>query len=502
MSPPVFQRNLLKKRMSSRLKYCLLLSACSFSLFALQSCLREVEIEEPSDRISFHVQSDTKAATKSGTDTDVFTFNIGEETVGLSLVTEDNDGLLCLDGDVQTKGSAFDNSAHPIEKINVTAIVENGEGGSPYFNEDVTISGGKGNSERFWPEKKLSFFSYAVSKDNVIVEPSFVRERGESKGSFDYALPAAQTESPVRDATNQPDVVFAINPDQEKTTTGEVNLVFHHALSALIFKVGKMPENVYLNSIAISGVYSAGSCDMSAAEGNDVDFVWSYEGQTQNASYTEYLGKDAVEGEQMGGDEAVFMMIPQTMSEASKLVLSFNYDDYEFTLEKNLNEIITSWEADKKYVFTIGIPDGVKVEVDDQVSVDKTVKSDLCIKNTGFENIYVRAMLYGEWVSVIENDEVVVAPWDMEGDGVFTNFNTTDWLYSTVDGYYYYKYPLEVGEEAIDLFESYELNTAPPVIDTELQLSVVSQGVALRHVENAWGYAISVDSSTGELNLK
>ena len=64
------------------------------------------------------------------------------------------------------------------------------------------------------------------------------------------------------------------------------------------------------------------------------------------------------------------------------------------------------------------------------------------------------------------------------------------------------QHPLEVGEEAIDLFESYELNTAPPVIDTELQLSVVSQGVALRHVENAWGYAISVDSSTGELNLK
>lgn len=478
------------------------MSFCICTLMALQSCQEEFEAEGIDDMIAFKVMNDTKAATKSGTDTDVFTLNVGEQTLGLSLVTEDNDGLLCLDGDVQTKGSAFDNSAHPIEEINVTAIVENGEGGSPYFNEDVTISGGKGNSERFWPEKKLSFFSYAMSKDNVTVDPSFMREGGKCKGSFDYALPAAQTESPVKDATNQPDVVFAINPDMTKTAGGEVDLVFHHALSAIIFKVGKMPENLYLNSISISGVYSAGSCDMSAAEGNDVAFVWTYEGQTQNASYTEYLGKNAVEGEQMGGDEAVFMMIPQTMGETSKLVLSFNYDDYEFTLEKDFDEIVSSWEADKKYVFTIGIPDGVQVEVDDQVSVDKTVKSDLCIQNTGYEDIYVRAMLYGEWVSVIGNDEVVVAPWNIEGDGVFTNFNTSDWLYSPIDGYYYYKYPLEVGAEAIDLFESYELNTAPPMIDTELQLSVVSQAVALRHVEEAWGHAIRVvDSLTGELNL-
>jgi hypothetical protein len=181
--------------------------------------------------------------------------------------------------------------------------------------------------------------------------------------------------------------------------------------------------------------------------------------------------------------------------------LSFTYRGEDASLEKNFKEIIESWEADHKYEFTIGIPSGVEVEVDDKVSADQTVKSDLRITNTGLEDIYVRAMLHGEWVTGSGDDEVVIACWSIDRDGTFIGFNTADWLYSSVDGYYYYIHPLKVGYDAIDLFDRYEVNTVPPVIGTELRLSVVSQAVALRDVEKAWGHAVSKDPSTGKLKL-
>jgi hypothetical protein len=262
-----------------------------------------------------------------------------------------------------------------------------------------------------------------------------------------------------------------------------------------------MPGETYLNSIAIDGVYSSGVCNMTAADDNDVDFEWTFSGKTQNSKYTEDIHKTPVWGEQMGGQEAVFMMIPQIMGNDTKLILSFTVEGEPFTLEKNFKDIISSWEADKKYVFTIGIPSGVKVEVEDQVSVDKTIKSNLAITNTGYEAIYVRATIYGEWVSVYGEDEVVVGPWNMETEGQFNNFNTTDWFLCPADGYYYYKKPLGVGAEAVDLFESYKLNTAPPTVDAELQLSILTQAVALRHLGNAWGGFVTTDSN-GNLILK
>jgi hypothetical protein len=83
----------------------------------------------------------------------------------------------------------------------------------------------------------------------------------------------------------------------------------------------------------------------------------------------------------------------------------------------------------------------------------------------------------------------------METEGQFNNFNTTDWFLCPADGYYYYKKPLGVGAEAVDLFESYKLNTAPPTVDAELQLSILTQAVALRHLGNAWGGFVTTDSN-------
>lgn len=470
-------------------------------MLALSSCREELSMEEnKSDgKISFHIQSDSELQTKNRGHSISTDYEICGETMTISLTTSDNTDCIHTE-DIGTRGPAFNNSdGHQITAISVTSILADGSGGKLYFTEDVDVDGGCGVVDRFWPETPLSFFAYSVSKDNVTIIPAFKRENNQCIGSFSYALPTAAETSPRNDATAQPDVVFAITPDLTRPADGCVDLKFHHALSALVFKVGKMPTDVILNSIAIGGVYSSGDCNMTPGADNNVIFEWS--GQKTLGKYTESIGKKAVAGEQMGGEDAIFMMIPQTLGDAAKLILSFSISGQEYSLEKSFKEIIAAWEADKKYVFTIGIPSGVEVEVDDKVSADQTVKSDLRITNTGLEDIYVRAMLHGEWVTGSGDDEVVIAYWSIDRDGTFIGFNTADWLYSSVDGYYYYIHPLKVGYDAIDLFDRYEVNTVPPVIGTELRLSVVSQAVALRDVEKAWGYAVSKDPSTGKLKL-
>lgn len=459
--------------MLSKVKYILLLIAFGVALSALESCRKEIQCDEPAGRISFNVMNDAGAETRSSDDADNMFMNFVEDSLSIGLSVEDNNDMLCFDG-VQTRGSAFDNSSHQISSIKVTAIVENGGGGNLYFTEDVSISGGKGNSERFWPEKKLSFFAYTVSKDNVTVDPSFVREEGDCKGSFDYALPAAQTESPVKDATNQPDVVFAINPDESKTD-GAVDMVFHHALSALVFKVGSVPEDVILNSITIDGVYTSGTCSMTSVGSNDIKFVWTYgAGQQQNGTYTEEIGVEAVPGEQIGTSETVFMMLPQAMGPDTRLMVSFSINGREYLLEKPFKDILPSWEPDKKYIFRIGLPSNVDVEVED--AVVGTLKKDVSIQNTGGISGYIRAAIVGFWVN---NKGDVVAPWlSTDGEFVWGSNWSSHWKQGS-DGFYYHLAPVQANQFTYPLFESYKLNASTEIGSNNafqtLELDIITQ---------------------------
>ena len=425
-------------------------------MLALSSCREELSMEEnKSDgKISFHIQSDSELQTKSSGHSIFTDYEICGETMTISLTTSDNTDCIYAE-DIGSRGPAFDNSdGHQITAISVTSILADGSGGKLYFTEDVDIDGGCGVSDRFWPETPLSFFAYSVSKDNVKIIPAFKRENNQCIGSFSYALPTAAETSPRNDATAQPDVVFAITPDLTRPADGCVDLEFHHALSALVFKVGKMPTDVILNSIAIGGVYSSGDCNMTPGADNNVIFEWS--GQKTLGKYTESIGKKAVAGEQMGGEDAIFMMIPQTLGDAAKLILSFSISGQKYSLEKSFKEIIAAWEADKKYVFTIGLPDEIEVEVEDQVV--GAVKQDVTITNTGSSPGYVRAAIIGYWVN---NKGDVTMPW-LESDGEFDWGNEwSQYWKKGSDGFYYYLHPVPAkAATEYPLFDTYTLNTS------------------------------------------
>lgn len=423
------------------------------------------------------------------------------DTVFFSFKEKSNTDLKMLKPRKQPKsrGAALDDEENPILTIFATAIVEDDNKTTYFQNAEVAINAEKiGETGYYWAEDNLSFFAHAVSKNNVTVSPTYSTNGAEFSGSFSYALPATQTGS-AKDASNQPDVVFAISPDQAKQEF--VPLQFHHALSAIVFEVGSMPEGVTLNSITISNVYSSGTCSMvstsSADKPRDIAFTWTYpNGATQEASYTETLGEqEAVEGAQMGGKEAMFMMIPQSMGEETTFTLNFTLNDRPYSIEKTFADFISAWEADKKYIFRVGLPDGVEVEVTDVVNGRK--KEDLKITNVGLSDAYIRAKIIGYWVIPDDvnkpEDQIewyIVSGWK-ETDGIFdwgtttSETETTHWRKHT-DGYYYYMSVVERGmatgatatsPNGVPLFKSYELTATAPVANAQLELIIAAQAV-------------------------
>lgn len=500
-------------KMFVKIRYRALLQLLLYVVVAVSvvSCEDDDIIGNKTDgRIAFKIGKKDNFQSRSTTDTvsDIsskhFPIEINEQEIFLSLTVKDNrDTLNIATNKNESRGAAFDgpknedgtgntNPINPITEMKVTALDENG---TPYFTNDViSLSGNKGTSNRFWPEFNLNFFAHAVSKDNVTVQPTYgIVDGEECSGSFSYELPAAMTEEPKKDATNQPDIVFAITPDQSKATP-EVEMVFHHALSAIVFKVGAMPDGVTLKSIVISDVYSSGSCTMvstsSTDKPRDIQFTWTTTGNFDGA-YTETLNQNADDAKnfgQMGTNESIFMMIPQEMGETAKLTLNFSINGKDEQIEKNFKDFISAWEADKKYIFTIGLPDEVEVEVSDVVNGRR--KENLKITNVGLSTAYIRAKIIGYWVVPDDlnkaEDEIewyIVRGWNEPEDGIFnwgettSETETTHWRKHT-DGYYYYMSPVAGGMETEKpLFISYELTSTAPVANAQLELIIAAQAV-------------------------
>ena len=424
-------------------------------MLTTSSCREEIEVKEPDDRISYNVANHSDATTKSQEEEKTVTFEVAGQKISLSMTECDN-----REENLATRGAAYDNSTNPIPSIIVSAIAESGNGGSLYFSGDkVDVLGGHGTGERFWPEQKLSFMAYAVSKEGITIDPEFSRSDSKCFAEFDYTLPAAAVSGAKKDATAQPDIVFAITPDKAGPT--DVDLVFHHALSAINFKIGQMdPDKILIKSIAIKGVYKGGHCHLTQSGANDIAFSWAYDGQSQNGHYTEDINMtvDSSDGDDngtlMNDTEATFMMLPQSLSDATKFVMTFSIEGREYTLEKAFNTIVSSWEADKKYVFKIGLPDEIDVDIEDQV--EEFIKKDVTIQNTGVATGYIRAAIIGYWVS--SSTGRICDPWrDDEGTFVFGNEWNSNWK-KGVDGFYYHLKPVEHNGFTYPLFNTYTIN--------------------------------------------
>lgn len=512
------------------------------------SCEREEmgeTVRLSSNRIAYNAgwskgQAADDGLTKSGEQGGSFLMAFGDDSLFMYLYEEANRSFTpgTADGAGATKAAPIVS----VSSFNVAAFTN--AGNAFILKDKIEVDGnGRGASDRFWPESDpLNFFAWASSATTAFPTPneavsgslnfSVSTTAGVTacNGSFSYGLPAPGTDpATAADAHNQPDLIFAITANQTKnsnqTVPGTVDMQFHHALSAIHFKVGEMPQDLTVKRIKISGVYGEGTCtftpDSKTEKPLDLSFSWHPDGEAsctyiQNFNLT--IPNDRTDmgtfDQVNGGEqkEAVFMLIPQDIPAEAMLEITFAVGANEYTLGKKLSEIANnaSWEADKKYVYVISTPAEVDIEITDQV--EGYVKSNLKITNTGLATSYVRAAIVGYWI--LEREEMVdgstvarediVAAWNPAtlaegGDGDFTGLPGTNWEQGS-DGFYYYKNTVSPKAEITDkLFDTYTLKANPPVIGAELRLSILVQSVIADRISEA-GWPVTVNDGVMKVN--
>lgn len=363
----------------------------------------------------------------------------------------------------------------------------------------------KFNPDKNWPEdyRALHFHGYAATLGYAFAPTFSIGGSGDNRtyqGTFGYTIPTSQGET-KSDATSQPDLIVALTPNQNRKVD-VVDIDFYHALSAVIFKAGDMPENTKLQSITLKGVNSTGTCTYTATGSNVPSFKWT---SSEPKNYTQTFGSDLKDDTDITttAHEAAFMMIPQTFSNDAivSVVVVVNVGDYQRTYKANmkLKDLIpnvTAWEAHHKYTYTLSLKEGVTVDVTDEVNNEGKTKENVVIKNTGESTSFIRAAIVGHWVS---DAGVILSPWNINDDdtGKFDGLDNGSWLQGS-DGFFYHKAPVAPGKTTDALFNSYKLEATAPIIGAELEFNIVVQAIHKQQVKHS-GWPVEVEKENGLL---
>lgn len=394
---------------------------------------------------------------------------IGTDTLYINTSAEDYSGVM-------TKG--YCTTTENLSSFQVSAYLNTGE---MYFDKVVASKGDDGfaHTGKYWPNRTLNFFAYSHNEDDLILS---VTNGGECQGSFSYTLPAPDPEL-KKDAAAQPDYVFAIASGCENESKA-VDLEFHHAFSAICFRIGSMEsENRVVNYISLKNAVSSGDCTF-GLDGNGVT-VFEWDNTSGSETYTQTIDSAVDNNTVINDDGIIFMMVPHVLADI-EMEISFTLHkgtayEHEYKISRKLAEYTSEWLADKKYIYTVSATQEVQVEITDQVNA--AVKSDVQITSRGKSPSFIRAAIVGFWVN---EDGNVVGDWK-ETDGEFDWGEDwgSHWVKHT-DGFYYHLQELEQGEKTWPLFEKYTLTYENPITDAHLELHIATQAVIHHKVGEAW----------------
>lgn len=500
-------------------------SVCLALAYACDDELVEAPQQGFGDDIAFSIYNDStwhtsgtassRALRKSDSH---FLIAVGKDSLYLNVVEEENNIPVIAENTDSTVTRAASLLSGTLDKFHVTAFLNNNANAGFMNGTEVSLIDGKWTYSpiKYWPHNqtdKIHFFGYAQSiGENITPLFSVSGEPETYTGSFTYSLPEHTEDN--KDAEKQPDLIFAISPNQNKeTNNGTVALKFQHALSAVVFKIGEVPENVTINNVTFSNVYSKGECSMKLNEDDSIDFSWT-DSETKK-DYVQLFNKSVSNEQEISTvlTETCFMMIPQSFADDAQLAINFTVNGRSYSLKKTLKDIMEPdvWLPNKKYTYTISLPEEVEVNVDDKVDATNKIKSDLNITNTGIAPIYVRANIIGNWVLERVEEGVthydVVADWK-DTDGTFewgtdgepeTGSTVRNWRKGS-DGFYYYMNEIPSGASipAKDkLFDTYTLTaSAPPVAHAMLELTIAVQAFRREDLNDIWPSDITSVIST------
>lgn len=396
-------------------------------------------------------------------------FVAGADTFMLTVTQSPNTSSVLSQPRLDSRGAPIQDATMP----QFTAVALTGEN-ALFFKDKLTVDDGKALTGRYWPNMPLHFFGYTATLGYGF-DPYVQVKDGNCTGSFKYSMPEPTAKN--EDAKAQPDLIVAITPNQSKQETA-VLLRFHHALTAIVFKMGKVEEGTTIQSISLTNLRSSGKCTFAATGSNDVQFTWS--NHAGEESYVQTIDKEesVAQGEQLTEFATTFLVVPQDITSETAINVKFKIEGRgEYNLSGKLNPggsdptIISTFQPDTKYTFTLSLAEEIQITVDDKV--EGQVKKDVQIQNTGLAYGWIRAVVNGYWVN---KDGVIVAPWK-ETDGTFVRADNWNdyWAKDPDTGIYYYKQVVPSGEFTQPLFDTYTLKATAPQVDAVLELNVAAQ---------------------------
>lgn len=493
-------------------------------------------IDDTGNMITFNISGDDYSASRSSEDGDGSVIQITKRYTNIVI---DGDTMQMCITEMPNNDVLWESDESEDETISRGAPISNNQfnfgvkaitaGNALYFENSYTYNSSSSTilTDRYWPNLNttLSFFGYAANcgywekMKNDTLALNCSHKTAENKLSFNYKLPDPVTNTNKdadADAEAQPDLIFAIAANKTKPATTAANqnvkLVFHHALSAVNFKIGTIRQDITVKTIKLINMINSGTCTAIANDnkhdGSNLTFAWTYPSDAKYATYTQIFNENHKKNEdanasKLNESKCTFMLVPHALKDA-KLEMTFTVQGNgfsgirEYTLSKEITNLFPNgFKPDMKYVITIGISrDEVGIKVDDKVN--GATKSDVTIQNTGFAAGYVRAAIVGFWKN---SKGDILIPWN---DGnLLTNKSTINGEYGTFtitapdtwhnnwakgsDGFYYTHYKVQPGKYTSPLFTKYTITKETPIDGAVLEIDIVAQLIKCDNIKAYWG---------------
>lgn len=246
-------------------------------------------------------------------------------------------------------------------------------GGTPYFSDvkatySSTVNGWGLEDKYYWPATgELSFVALSPSIENKTAydQANGFNVKAWSQGASENAIVDLMYSDM---SLNNEKATFVPGPDNDDDATYKydgVDIMFHHALSYIAFKIKTSADysattSFKLNEISLSGIYTTGEFTQKATDPwvEETSAVGVYVAYTNDAGLS--FTSTAVAADAAAGKEMI--LLPQALLENQQKVTikyqistdSTTWLDQEQTVDLK-NMTVEEWQMGKKYTYTISI---------------------------------------------------------------------------------------------------------------------------------------------------
>lgn len=377
----------------------------------------------------------------------------------------------------------------------------------------VTYASGKwgfGGTTYYWPKAggDLYFCSMAPvellsGSDETGSVTNLSWNGTDKKYSFNYIMPAPETDEAPNDAMNQKDILIGVDTNN-KSNGSKAKINLYHALTGVRFVMGEtlelMPSKV--SRVSLNNFFSQGTATFDPSvtpSDTQPNVTWSNLSErksytqsfsaTETASWTKNQSFDGT-----ANNEKTFMVIPQKLETNAELSIylasALHPEVLTFDMITDEEPALADWSkyAGKMITFRINSYVGlVSVKVDDNCDTANGVKSNIAITNDGNADIFVRAELVGNWIN--SNGQILASWREDDSYGTFvsskgSNANLSEILddnwQKAADGFYYYRYIIGSGQVLKhNMFDTFTLSGKPHDSDGKWEGNVDMQIDAL-----------------------